>query len=63
MAQLKGVSAKTDPRKSNTVKANYVPVRPSIRIYAVRSVSELPATLLLRPTLPQIISFVCYYKM
>ena len=62
MAKL---SAKSDLRKSNTVKANYVPVGPSTRIYAVSSMTELPATLLLRPahtTLPQIISVVSYFK-
>lgn len=65
MVKLGGVSAKTDLRESHTVKANYVPVGLSIRIYAVSSMTELPATFLLRPahtTLPQIISFVSYLK-
>lgn len=65
MVKLGGVSAKTDLRESHTVKANYVPVGLSIRIYAVSSMTELPATFLLRPahtTLPQIISFASYLK-
>lgn len=45
MVKPKGVRAKTDLRESNTVKAKYVPVGPSIRIYAASSMTELPATL------------------
>lgn len=66
MAKLKGVSAKTDLSKSNTVKANCVTAGPSIRTYTRSSITELPATLPLRPahtTLPQITSFVSYFKM